>query len=428
MYTVIVVDDESDLRKGLIRKIEWEKIGFKVIGEADNGIEALELVEKLEPDLLITDIKMPFMTGIELARQVREIRPTIQIAFLSGYDDFSYAQQAIQYNIVSYMLKPISSEEMTSELYKIKKIIDEKFEAFSGHAPHHENMEITYFVMPLILDSYQVESEERETALRKKASHFDLMTEESSSLKYTIIVTRFYDRQGRNCTTEESISGVELILEKYVKHASCFVGDRVVSLLIATQRDTNKYLHILVEDIVQSTKRIMQVDAAVGISRQMEKLQQSYLAYAEAMQAIQNPNNEMGAIRYITDIERLAVAADTEEKNTSGSEICDKALEKIREEFDNPEISLVSISNDISVSPNYLSALIKKSTGNTFIDLLTKKRMETAKHLLLNSEFKIREITEKCGYSDQHYFSYCFKKYVGVSPNGYRREQGNSKS
>lgn len=425
MYTVIVVDDECDLRKGLIRKIKWEEIGFSVIGEADNGIEALDLVEKLEPDLLITDIKMPFMTGIELARQVREIRPTIQIAFLSGYDDFSYAQQAIQYNIVSYMLKPVSSEEMTSELYKIKKKIDDKFEAFSGHTKQQEDMDVIHFLMPLILDPFQEkELRERERELRKTASQCGIIAEDNSSLKYTVIVTQFYDNKGDNITTKERLPGVRLILEKYVKCVNFYAGDRIVSMVISTQRENLRYLHILVEDIVQSTRRIMQGEAMVGISRQVDELVQCHIAYCEAMRALRESNSEVGYIRYISDIERLTTTNSKEEKMTSGSDICDKALEIIEEEFENPEISLVSISNDISVSPNYLSALIKKSTGNTFIELLTKKRIETAQRLLVNSDLKIREITEKCGYSDQHYFSYCFKKYVGVSPNGYRREQG----
>jgi two-component system response regulator YesN len=108
-YTILVADDEEELRRALIGKVNWESVGFTVIGEAENGVEALELVEKLKPDLLLTDIKMPFVSGIELARQVREVHPSTQIAFLSGYDDFSYAQKAIQYNIISYMLKPISA-------------------------------------------------------------------------------------------------------------------------------------------------------------------------------------------------------------------------------------------------------------------------------------------------------------------------------
>ena len=96
MYTIVIADDEVALRQAMIKRIDWKSIGFEVIGEAENGVEALELVERLEPDLLLTDIKMPFISGINLARKVREIRPAMQIAFLSGYDDFSYAQQAIK--------------------------------------------------------------------------------------------------------------------------------------------------------------------------------------------------------------------------------------------------------------------------------------------------------------------------------------------
>lgn len=85
-------------------------------------------------------------------------------------------------------------------------------------------------------------------------------------------------------------------------------------------------------------------------------------------------------------------------------------------------LSLLDVSSMIGVSPNYLSALIKKENGSTFKDLLTKKRIEKAQELLLTSSLKIREISEACGYNDQHYFSYCFKKYTGMSPNACRRK------
>jgi len=111
-----------------------------------------------------------------------------------------------------------------------------------------------------------------------------------------------------------------------------------------------------------------------------------------------------------------------EHRKKSSSVICDMALDIIDNRFSDPSLSLNSISGEISVSPNYLSSLMKRSTGSTFIDLLTKKRMETAKSLLLETQMKVREISEKCGYNDQHYFSYCFKKYEGVSPNACRRQ------
>ena len=82
MYTVVVADDEIELLDAIVEKVEWEKIGFKIVGKAANGIEAIEMVEKLQPDLLVTDIRMPFISGIDLARQTREVCPTMTIAFL----------------------------------------------------------------------------------------------------------------------------------------------------------------------------------------------------------------------------------------------------------------------------------------------------------------------------------------------------------
>lgn len=78
MYTVIVAEDEERIRRGIVKNVKWESAGFRVIGEAENGADALEMVEQLEPDLLITDIRMPFINGIELARQIREVRPAVR--------------------------------------------------------------------------------------------------------------------------------------------------------------------------------------------------------------------------------------------------------------------------------------------------------------------------------------------------------------
>ena len=105
-YTVLVVDDEEELRQAVIERVRWGEAGFEVVGEAENGVEALDLIDELEPDLILTDIRMPMISGLELARRVREMRPATQIVILSGYDSFEYARTAIDYNIISYLLSP----------------------------------------------------------------------------------------------------------------------------------------------------------------------------------------------------------------------------------------------------------------------------------------------------------------------------------
>ena len=121
LYTVVVADDEDELREAMCTMIPWQELGFRLAGSAGNGLDALQLVEERQPDLLLTDIRMPFISGIELARQVREVRPATNIAFLSGYDDFEYAQQAIRYNIISYMLKPLTVKGLGDELQVIRQ-------------------------------------------------------------------------------------------------------------------------------------------------------------------------------------------------------------------------------------------------------------------------------------------------------------------
>lgn len=127
MYTVLMVDDEEDIRKALISAVDWQELGFEIVGEASNGVEALELVEQLDPDLLVSDIKMPLVGGIELARAVRELRPNVQIVFLSGYDHFKFAKEAIRYNILEYLLKPLSPKQIVEEFKNIKNKMDEKY-------------------------------------------------------------------------------------------------------------------------------------------------------------------------------------------------------------------------------------------------------------------------------------------------------------
>ena len=413
MYTIIVADDEEELRRALIEKVDWENVGFKVVGEAENGIEALELVEKLNPDVLLTDIRMPFVSGIDLARQVREVHPSTQIAFLSGHDDFSYAQQAIQYNIISYMLKPISAMELTEELRKIKEKIDEQFRMFAtgGHEPNRETV-MTFF-MTLLLDEFQQENDvKRDQELLEKLVDIGIVKNEDGALMYTVMTTSILNEAEENVTEETNVNAVNSVLNKYFKVVSFYINGKITSILISTKRGYDKYLHIAVEEISEKVKRIMGKDSVIGIGRIETGLSNIHKAYVESVKAISYSATQKKGIYFIADMEQYKKRAE---------QISEKALEIINNNYMDPEISLVSVSNEIAVSPNYLSAMIKKSTGCTFIDLLSKKRISVATDLLLHSNYKIREIAEQCGYSDQHYFSYCFKKITGMSPNACRR-------
>lgn len=126
MYKIIVVDDEEIVRRSIVKKIDWEAIGFDQPYQACDGHEALELALDVEPDLVFADIKMPIMDGLELASHLKEQLPNTHVVIFSGYDDFSYAQESITLGVLDYILKPLGSVTLTKKLTEIRKKLDQK--------------------------------------------------------------------------------------------------------------------------------------------------------------------------------------------------------------------------------------------------------------------------------------------------------------
>lgn len=124
MYKLILAEDEEDVREGIIAQIDWAEYGFEVVDSAENGREATEAIDRLLPDVVVTDIQMPFMNGLQLAEWIRSRHPNTKIIILTGYDEFEYAQKAIKLQIDEYILKPFSSQELIDVLLKVKATIE----------------------------------------------------------------------------------------------------------------------------------------------------------------------------------------------------------------------------------------------------------------------------------------------------------------
>ena len=123
-YKVLLVDDEEEVIDVIEHKIHWDMLGFEVVGSANNGVKALELSERLQPDVVITDIKMPYMDGLELSRRLNNEYPNIHIIIFTGFDEFEYAKEAVHLEIEEYMLKPINALELSDCLKRLKNTLD----------------------------------------------------------------------------------------------------------------------------------------------------------------------------------------------------------------------------------------------------------------------------------------------------------------
>ena len=499
MYTVVFADDEVELRQAILARIDWAGLGFSVVADAENGVEALEAVEQYEPDLLITDIRMPLMTGLELARRVREVCPATQIVFLSGYDDFGYAQEAIRYNVISYLLKPISAAELSEELGHIREKMDARLEELRHAATDprvEKRLATTEFLLPLLLGTS--DDFESDAALYARAAEIGLF--ETPPKRFCVAVAKFKSKAGENRTATRHIALTEAILSKYISVCVFLVNGRIV-IFAYSDKDNSENFRIAMQDLVQSaaayfeavTARRYSTEGATplryitdqerGSKNEYEYIEKSVFRLEELLKVgteealaafldelCREPSQRSSdylVIQILATVYRTvstvsqkealtALVADNpiyarvglaERSETMRDELrrlcldarriisgyrtqssqllCDRAVAIIESDYADETLTLTDVSTRLAVSPNYLSALIKKNKGENFISLLTACRMRHAYDLIVCSTMKILEVAERCGYSDQHYFSYCFKKHYGISPNKMRE---NSRS
>ena len=398
LLSVVVADDEQELLGAVCQLIDWAGIGFKLVGRASNGLDALQLVEELQPDFLLTDIHMPFISGTALAAQVKAVQPLIQVAFLSGYDEFEYAQQGIASEVIAYLLKPISMAQLTQELIEIHRKIEKKQADFSAARQDASNHQAVAAAM--LLDCYfytgRVEN-------LKALSRMGLAPESIRSV--TVAALSCADADAQACQT--ALGAAEKFLSRqYPCRGFCSAG-RIVLLL--TSENGFLQLHAAIDELRRALKRLLDLDVSAGISKEHAPDADFHEAYKEAMEALKTAETESGFC-----------AADGQ----SGiDQLCGRVLQIIDKEYMDETLTLQSVSDRLHVSASYLGPNIKKNADDTFINLLIRKRMAVALNLLQSSDSRIAEIARRCGYSDQSYFGYCFKKFYGVSPAKMRQER-----
>ncbi|QCX34011.1 response regulator [Caloramator sp. E03] len=322
MYKLLLVDDEEEERKGILNKIEWGKYGFEVVGEAENGMEALEMADKVVIDIVITDIRMPFMDGLTLCQKLREKYPNIKVIILTGYDQFEYAQKAIKLDVVEYVLKPISSKELIEVLINIKNKMDEEI-------ANRKNIEILkeYYLrsLPILRQAFLsslVSNKMSNDEIKEKLKTYDIKLEGKVfgvallKIKFSKIedIYTFLDRkdEDRNSGTKDSeliklgiFNLCKEIVDKHDKGIVFINEDYIVFILSIDDEDCifmNKILPVL-EEIRQSIKKFYGISCTIGIGSFFKELDLISNSYKEAVSAISYASILDDKIIYIQDVE-----------------------------------------------------------------------------------------------------------------------------
>ena len=313
LYKIMLVDDEEEVRKSIIKKIDWADAGFEVVGDAENGEEALEKLELLEPDVVVTDIRMPYMDGLALTEKIRQRYPSTKVVIFSGFDDFEYAQRAIQLNVTEYILKPVNVEEMTAILKKIRRNLDEEIamrrdvdllrERYVASLPLMRE----HFLNTLVTGSVAAETAEE----KLKEYEVDIL----GASKWVVAVIHVEPGEEHGSGTSSLHQEQELIpisvkqlMEEKLKPYCRFVifNSFREMVLIAAIDETNTQTGFieLLNDICKECRKVLEVAVTAGVgvsSPSLDRMGRSYQTAVDALgyRAIVGE----GGVIYINDVE-----------------------------------------------------------------------------------------------------------------------------
>ena len=370
-FRLLIADDSQIQVESILSYVDWTKLGVTEIRTASDGKEAYDIAMEFRPHIVILDIEMPRMDGLELARNLKELGMRVKMIFISCHEKFIYAQKAMEYGGCAYILKPISYTQIESTA---REVIDEI------------NREQRYKSMRTESLSRQEEFERNFDPSGDKGEKQDIFTIQQEIMDFI-----------------ELGNGDEV--EEYFKQ-KYFVG------LNHKNFDYIKYLCYSITNALQLVVKTKGVDLAKLFGN--DNILWDKLAGFDTGEDI---------INWLTNLLTLMVKHIIELEEDK----YEKLTEKIKERIDSDLYSIESVeqvTRELNVSAGHAKNVFKKCTGITIFDYLFEKRMNEAQRLLDQTDMHIYEIAEKLGYSSQAYFSIAFRKQFGMKPNDYRKGRG----
>lgn len=399
MYKVLIADDEPIIRRGLKGLINWGELGLEVVGEAEDGEMTLEQARLLQPDILLMDICMPFLNGLELAEQLNQVlEKQCMVIVITGHDEFSYAQQAVRLHLFDYLLKPVSKEHLIQVLNKAKGEIDK-----TGSRDHflewaNQQMNKNLPVMKEQFFHEWVNERLTEAEIQEQIDYFHLDYSEPSGM----IMVKIMDKLKREDTTK-----------KWDGNLLVFAVENIICEVLAGNSGTmvfhDKYGHVI------AITEIARVSDWLECGTRIEACVEQYL---KKMVCVLQRQIDPGVTRvgeaYTALLKKIY-------NKTNCTPVVMLTKKYIENNFYKEDLSLQEVADHMQISTTYLSRLLKQEIGLSFIDYLTYVRVSKAIQLMSDPGIRMYEIAERVGYSSQHYFSTTFKKMLGVSPIEYRK-------
>jgi len=264
-YTVLLVDDEEEVFQVIMKKLDWESMGFSIAGYARNGVEALEMAEELQPDVVMTDIKMPYMDGLTLCKKLKELYQKVKVIIFSGFDEFEYAKEAIKIEAEEYILKPINSNELREVFERIKVNLDKELDEKRNIDKLRE-----YYMesLPVLQENFYtslIEGRIPESQIEKYVQNYQINL---TGPYYVVTVLHISTTNPENVPIDPFLLTVsvkklaeEQLTEKWNCRTVTYLGD---ILVIAQLSDVDSVTHFTDGSVLQNGKACLQGDCHRG--------------------------------------------------------------------------------------------------------------------------------------------------------------------
>ncbi|QNK41020.1 response regulator [Caproicibacter fermentans] len=353
LYRILLADDEREICEGIARRIDWAQLGYTFVGSAENGVDALEKAERLHPDVIMTDIKMPFLSGLDLCERICAMMPSTKMIVFSGFDDFKFAQQAIKLHVAEYILKPIDSVELTKTLKKMKAQLDREFNEKTNVEMLRKAYEDSLPIMRQQFFSGLIEGHLTPEQLSAQAHTFHLNLDVEGWAAALLRADPNIDEKCNLKGKEELIPiSVKSILDDMLGNFCSFIDflyyDCVI--VIAYFHDNNLIPMINgINEVCKSAQRVLNLKVMAGIGTIKPDLHQLRESYREAFTALEYSAG-MGGDKaiYINDVEpdetaRIEFFQEDEEAISNLIKMGDerKIKEKIDSFFSHPKSALL---------------------------------------------------------------------------------------
>lgn len=476
MKTLLIVEDEKLIRLGIKTMVSRATTPVETIYECKNGEEALEILKKENIEVMLTDIRMPKMDGIELVKEAQKLSHVPIIVIISGFDDFNYAVEVMRYGVKEYLVKPIERDRMNELLAKLEQELQEKYQKT------YMNNQVLIQQLKYLLLNPNHSQDERKVLEHQYGEHLNAsyvvgcingitVTEEFQSQPVVLLqnmegqdVFIYYGRDldefcnsslgNRYYGISKRLTGVDSLRRGYeqagLARKDSFV--RCVSHCIFSDADI-EYEEIpgdAMEKFVQLCGSNRQEEAFTIMEKLITKAKQGFLepvAFISAMQdmvqslfhtysqiTMQDEQDSIHRFFHVLDYDtidqfyhdlkpwllRMNERIQSEYNDYRNKEKVNQAIRYIKENY-SKDLNMAVVSNYISMNYSLFSLAFKQYTGVNFVNYLKDIRINEAKRLLRETDDRIIEISHKVGYENEKHFMKTFKALCGVSPSEYRK-------